>query len=224
MKVTIHQPDYLPWIGFFYKWLYSDLFIIYDDAQYIKGGWQSRDKIRIAEKEQWITVPVITKGRLGQLISETEINYATDWVRVHLNTMKTYYGKSPYFAEIFPKLEDIYLKKHRKLVDFNVELLNLAAQSLGISVPVKYSSEFKITSFRTQKVIDLLKAVKCTEYIAGQGAKEYMDEHPFEKENIKIYYPEISDIRSKFSTIKTEDIGLSVIHYLFNYSSKSENI
>ena len=61
MKITIHQPDYLPWIGFFHRWFSSDLLIIYDDAQFIKGGWQNRDKILLGRNEYWLTVPVLTK-------------------------------------------------------------------------------------------------------------------------------------------------------------------
>ena len=140
MRVTIHQPDFIPWIGFFHKWKNSDLLILYDDAQFIKGGWQNRDKIKAHDKEQWITVPVITKGKLGQLIKDVDINCKVDWKRNHLNTFKTYYGKTSGFNKVYPAIELIYNKNYKYLIDLNVDMLKMAAKFLNISVPFVFSS------------------------------------------------------------------------------------
>ena len=123
MNITIHQPDFMPWMGYFHKWMQSDLLVIYDDAQFIKGGWQNRDKIRINGEAKWLTVPVESSGKLGQNINEVQISYKRDWIKDHLNTFNAVFRKSKNFDQIFTLLREIYVKRHSRLFELNISIL-----------------------------------------------------------------------------------------------------
>ena len=94
MIVTIHQPDFLPWLGFFDRWEKSDLYIVLDDVQFIRRGWQHRDKIKTSQGIKWLTVPVIKKNKYFQKINEVKINNSIDWRKNHLNIIEESYRKA----------------------------------------------------------------------------------------------------------------------------------
>ncbi|MGB2630330.1 MAG: WbqC family protein, partial [Candidatus Omnitrophota bacterium] len=86
MKVAIHQPQYLPWLGFFDKMDRADVFVLLDDVQYKKNEWQNRNKIRNVEGWQWLTVPVLHE--FGQKISEVKIDNEKNWKDKHLKSLE----------------------------------------------------------------------------------------------------------------------------------------
>ena len=108
MIVTIHQPDFMPWLGFFDRWARSDLYIALDDVQFLRRGWHHRDKIKTLQGVQWLTVPVEKKGKYTQKINEVKIAYETDWRKDHLKTIELNYKKAPNFSNIYKKIRDIY--------------------------------------------------------------------------------------------------------------------
>ncbi len=217
MKVTIHQPDFLPWIGFFHRWAQSDLYIILDDVQFIDDGWQHRDKINTPNGVIWLTVPVIKKGMGPQLIKDVKINHTQNWQRKHLATIKQSYGKSLNFDHYFDKLKEIYDKNHKYLIDLNIDLLELAAKELGITVPKVFSSEYKTQTKGTQRLVDLVIAVGGTTYITGTGSKDYLQTELFEQENISVVFQRIEDIKSMYNV---KNIDLSVLDYFFTKDEK----
>ena len=104
--VTIHQPQYLPWIGYFDKINQVDAFCFLDNVQFKKNEWQNRNRIKTAQGWQWLTVPV--KHRFPQTIEEVEINDTVNWRRKHLQALATNYKKTPYFDEYIEFFEDVY--------------------------------------------------------------------------------------------------------------------
>jgi hypothetical protein len=214
MNITIHQPDFMPWMGYFHKWMQSDLLVIYDDAQFIKGGWQNRDKIRINGEAKWLTVPVESSGKLGQNINEVQISYKRDWIKDHLNTFNAVFRKSKNFDQIFTLLREIYVKRHSRLFELNMDILNFIAGQLEIEVPILMSSSLNIQSSGTQKLIEILKTVDATSYLTGMGSKEYMDESIMTDNNISVSYQSNDSIMQHYS-IKEENLFLSAIEYLF---------
>ena len=214
MKTAIHQPDFLPWIGFFHKWAISDLFIIYDDAQYIKHGWQNRDKIKINDSDQWITIPVLTKGKSEQSISEVEIDNRNRWNHKILNTFKTFFRRTKNFHSYFPEIEKILLKDHNLLIDLNMELIYWVGEKLKIDVPIKFSSEYKIELNKTEKLLGLMKKINADEYYTGIASKDYLDENLLKENRIKIVYQNFDEIVNYYN-ISRENVGYSIIQYLF---------
>ncbi len=217
MKITIHQPDFIPWTGFFHKWFTCDLFIIYDDAQFIKGGWQNRDKIMLDNNEYWLSVPVLTKKKLGQAIKDVEINYNVKWQSKHLKTLKNYYGKSKNFSEVIFMIEEAYSKEYKYLMDLNLHLIKRIGDYLGINTPIKFSSEYNLESKKNDRIIDIIEAEHATTYITGTGSKDYLDVALIKKNNIKLVFQNHDEVKKY---IKNSNVYLSIIHYLFRNEIK----
>ncbi|TLY18156.1 MAG: WbqC family protein [Nitrospirae bacterium] len=94
MRVTIHQPQFMPWLGYLDKIDRADLFVVLDSVQFKKNEWQNRNRIRTAQGWQWITVPVLHK--FGQRLDEVRINQQRDWQSRHLRALEIHYGRAPY--------------------------------------------------------------------------------------------------------------------------------
>jgi hypothetical protein len=213
VKVVIHQPDFLPWIGFFHKWAVSDLLIIHDDIQYVKQEWQNRDKIKINNSDKWITVPVITKGRGEQNINEVEIVNDHKWGKIILGTLRTFFPKSKNIKEYLPELEEIILKEHKLLINLNMELIYWVGRILKIEVPIKFASECELNTDKTEKLIELLKVFKADEYYTGLPSKDYLNEELLLQNGIKISYQTVDEITNYYQN-SGEIFNYSVIQYL----------
>ena len=149
MIVTIHQPDFLPWLGFFDRWQKSDLYIVLDDVQFLRRGWQHRDKIKTKEGAAWLTVPVIKKGKHDQLIRDVKIDNGTNWRYKHLKTIESNYSKAPNFEDCFKRIKEIYDKKHLFLIDLNMDILQWVDIELRITTPYVFASAYDVKSIST---------------------------------------------------------------------------
>ncbi len=192
MIVTIHQPDFLPWLGFFDRWQKSDLYIVFDDVQFIRRGWHHRDKIKTPGGVKWLTVPVLKKGNYLQQIREVKIDNQEDWRRKHLNIIQSAYGKAPNFDAVYNSIKEILFREHRLLIDLNTDLLKYCAGVLQINTPFCFSSEFQEPSKGTENLIRLVKAVKGDTYLTGLGSKDYLDEKEFNKQGIKVIWQDFN--------------------------------
>ena len=190
MIVTIHQPDFLPWLGFFDRWNKSDLYIILDDVQFLRRGWHHRDKIKTRNGSRWLTVPVLKKGNYNQLIRDVKIDNGTNWRYKHLKTLEMNYKKAPNFEYCFKKIKKIYNEKNIFLIDLNMYLLRFVAAELRITTPTVFASDFNVKSSSTQRLIDLVKTSGGTDYLTGLRSKDYLNESYFKKENINVIWQE----------------------------------
>jgi len=192
MVVTIHQPDFLPWLGFFDRWRRSDLFIVLDDVQFIRRGWHHRDRIKTHNGVQWLTVSIVKKGRYFQQIREVALNNTTHWKSKHLGMIESAYKKAPSFERCFNSIQEIYQKEHYLLIDLNLDLLNYFAGELGITTPILFSSDLHVKSDSTQRLVDLVKSINGSTYLTGLGAVDYLDESLFQKEKIMVSWQEFT--------------------------------
>ncbi len=192
MIVTIHQPDFLPWLGFFDRWQKSDLFIVLDDVQFLRRGWHHRDKIKAPNGVQWLTVPIIKKGRYHQLINEVEIDNKDNWRQKHLKTLKFSYSKAPNVERIFNCIGKIYGLKHKLLIDFNMDLLKFCADILEIKTSVVLASTFNVKSKSSQRLVELVKTVGGDTYLTGSASKAYLDENEFKEAGIEVNWQEFN--------------------------------
>lgn len=190
MIVTVHQPDFLPWLGFFDRWKNSDIYIALDDVQFLRRGWHHRDRIKTAKGAGWLTVPVCKKGKYNQLIRDVRIDNSTTWYSDHLKTIEHNYRKAPNFERCFSKIKAIYDKRHSFLIDLNMDLLHFAKSELGIDTPAVMASDYCLKSVSTQRLVDLVKAVGGSVYLTGSGSEGYLEEVLFIKENIQVKWQE----------------------------------
>lgn len=186
--VVIHQPDFLPYLGFFDRLLDSDLYIVLDHVQYIKGGWQNRDKIKSPEGERWLTVPLQLKRKTFLPYNEVKITENDDWKNVHLNTLTRSYKDSPYFSEFFEIIEEIYLSRFSLMIDLNVKLLKKLMEVFDIEIETVLSSTLYPQGNSNQMLVDLLKKTNSTHYLSGVGARNYFIEKPFQDAGIKVVW------------------------------------
>lgn len=221
--LSAHQVNFLPYLGFFEKLVHSDIFVLLDDVQFVHTGnlaWMNRNKIKTKEGWQYITVPVYTKGRFGQLLLDVEINNEHNWIRKVLGAIKQNYSRAPFFKDIYHWIENVINKKHIKLIDLNKELLERVLKYLGISVKTVFSSSLGLKSGSSQKLVDLCHIFKANKYIAGIHGKDYLDIELFKKEGIEIIFQDFKpkEYRQQFDGFVPY---LSIIDALFNIGKET---
>lgn len=221
MIISIHQPHYLPWVGYFNKIVNSDAFVFLDNAQFEKGGFQNRNKIRTKHGWIWLTVPVITKGKLEQRIKDVKINNVVKWQKSHLQSIEMNYSKTKYFSSVYEVLKGFYEKDWDRLVDINVHLTKCLLEYLEIKVPVYFESELDIEGEKTQRIINICKKLNADQYLSGIGAKDYLIEGEFSKHSIKLVYQEFKHpvYNQVYPNFKP---NMSIIDLLFNCGKDSK--
>ena len=211
------QPFYLPWKGMFDMIHKSDVFVFYDDVQYVTKNWESRNQIPTANGLTWLSVPVITKGLRDQNICDVAINPNEDWQRKHYKTLSLTYQKAPYFRQYAYLLEEFYVDhKWEKLSELNEYTTKRLCDALGIQVEFVRSSDYGFTGSKAgEKIIQLCQALQCNHLINGPKAEAYMDPSLFDAAGITVEYmtynyPEYRQLFRPFNHF------VSVLDMLFN--------
>lgn len=224
MIAAIHQPNFIPWIGYFYKMLKCQRFVFLDDVQYNRRSVTSRVKIKIQQGEKWLPVPVKKKGRYHQLVSEVELETGDIWKKKILGTLQSSYGKAPYYKTYFPEFETILQEEHHSLAELNIELIQWLANAFDIKTPMVKSSELAgITGQSTERLVSICKAVGARQYLSGFGGQNYQEEEIFKENSIELVvydfkHPEYPQLWGAFIP------GLSAIDLLFNCGPQSVEI
>jgi len=188
MLITMHQPDFLPWLGFFQRWAQSDLLLVLDDVQFIRRAWQNRDRIKTPGGPAWLTVPVRSKGRYHQRIAEVQIDNDANWRQKHLATIEAAYRNCPGFATVFEHLERVYGQGHELLLELNMDLLRLFAGFMDINTPTAFASEYAVQQTSTARLVALARHCGATRYLTGAGARDYLDEALFHAAGIEVVW------------------------------------
>ena len=192
MKAAIHQLQYWPGLRFFAKMRQADIFIYLDDVQFEKREFQNRNRIRNARGWQYLTAPVISKGRFSQKINEVELDNSDAWREYHLRAIKLNYARAPFFKEHLPGLEELYSRDYRLLADLAIATMDFLKDALAIKTPVKFSSEFGVDETSSARLARLCAAAGADEYLSGAGAKAYLDPAVFSFAGIKLSWQEFS--------------------------------
>lgn len=224
MIVAIHQPNFLPWLGYFYKIAKCDTFVLLDNVQYTKNSFINRNKIKTPEGELWLTVPVKVKGRFGQLIKDVEIDNIVDWRKKHLRTLEMNYKRAKFFEQVFSRLKAVYyVNDWDNLCELNIRLLEEVLSILKLEKKLVRASELNVEGESTRLLINIVKAVGGNVYLSGFGGAKYQEEELFKQAGIALEYydfkhPVYPQLWSDFVP------NLSVIDLLFNCGSESLNI
>jgi hypothetical protein len=221
--IGVLQPGYLPWLGFFEQLWRCDVFVIYDDVQFEKGSWRNRNRIKTPQGSQWLTVPVLLKGKGFPLIHEVEINPSVAWQKKHIKTLQQCYAKAPFYENYSKKLFDIVDRPWRTLIDLDVALIRWIAEVLGIDTRTVLSSSLGIEGKNVERLIAVIRELKGKVFYEGASGKNYIDAEQFEKEGITVVFqdyrhPVYPQLYGNFAS------HLSVIDLLFNCGPESLNI
>jgi hypothetical protein len=215
MIVAGHQPNYLPWLGFFDKIRRADLFIIEDDVQFEQQGFTNRNRILTADGVRWLSVPIEhTKSSL--LINEVKIaNKAEpDWANRHWLTIKLNYCKAPHWSTYCAFFEDTYKREWELLIDLNLHLIRGIMGFLKIETPLVMSSSLGAKGKKSELIVSQCQAVGADVQLAGEGCKQYIDRALFEKEGIELVFQEFQHPVYR-QTHEEFTPNLSVVDFLF---------
>jgi hypothetical protein len=196
MIVAAHQPSYLPWLGYLDKLAKSDVFVVMDDLQYEAQNFQNRQRVKLNSGAAWLTVP-LERGAQTDLIADKRIansgNPKQHWQRCHWTTLRTHYGKAPYWAPYAAELEDVFTRPWQRLVELDLHVLELARRWFGITGPVLQSSSLGLTGQKTDRIIDLCRKVGARVYLSGRGGStDYLDVEALRKAGIAVMWQQFS--------------------------------
>lgn len=226
MIVAAHQPNFMPWFGYFDKMQKADLFVSVDHVQMERQGYQNRTRIKTGSDSCWITVPVIQDSR-DELIKDKRIDNSREgrfrWSRKMLLTLKYSYQSSPYFQAWEPSVSNILETRWEFLSDLNEKLIELYRRALEIRTPMIKSSELDIRGAKSEMVLNLCREVGADAYLAGSGAsKGYLDVAAFERAGIRVIWQEFEHPRYRQYPASDVFIGkLSILDMIFNCGPQS---
>ncbi len=187
--VAVMQPTYLPWMGYFDLIDQADIFVLYDDVDFSKQSWQQRNRIKTSSGVQWLTVPVLSKGKSGQRICDVEINPRSNDLVKHVKTIQQAYSKAAFQKTYMDELSALLSGTYVFLAELNIVLIQWFCDKLGIKTPLMRSSELNLEGARVERLIHLCRAVHGTRYLSTPGSKVYIDENNlFEPNRIDLVY------------------------------------
>jgi hypothetical protein len=223
---TIHQVNYLPWIGFFSKIQASDVFILLDTVDYVKNNWQNRNKIKTPQGWCYMTIP-IPREHYRTKFNNVRLPRDSKWAVNHMKTLITSYSRAPYYKHYAPLLKSIYddVPNIEYLDDLNSRFIFLFMKELGINTKIVRASELKIEDDlnATSLLVALLNTIDADKYISGVGGKNYLDETAFKEAGIKLVYHEY--MTPEYSQLWGEFIpNLSIVDLAFNMGEESYEI
>jgi hypothetical protein len=222
MIVAIHQPNYIPWIGYFYKIAHSDTFVFLDNVQLSTGrGFGSRNKIKTSNGALWLTVPCKKKGRNLQFNCDVEIDNSTNWRKKHQETLYHNYSKASSY-QVFKDLLDIYDKEWLKLIDLNAHFISQIMLKCRIDTAIVRSSLLNPEGSNEDLIIDICKKLNADMYLSGFGASEYQNEQKFNAVGLTLRY---SNFTSPIypQLFGDFEFNLSILDFLFNCGMKGVN-
>jgi hypothetical protein len=197
MKISAHQPAYLPWGGYIERISLSDVFIILDDVQFEKNSFTNRNQIKTSNGPAWLTVPVNLKGHISSSIKDIEIVNNQPWHKKHWKTIQQNYQKSPFFRDHEDFLEDTYSKNWTLLNELNSHLLSYFLHFLDIDTKIVYLSSLNVIGKKQDLIVNLCEHFSASDFIFGALGKDYVQEEKFLNSNIKIHFHEYQDLLYK---------------------------
>ena len=185
-KFCAIQSSFMPWIGYFSMIRASNVFVFLDDVQYDKNGWRNRNRIKGSNGPIWLTVPVLTRKRSGQKISDVEIDYSTKWAETVLGKMRESYRSAEFFPDIYPTIVETLKPEHKHLNELNLSLLNTFMKIMQMNSKVVVSSTLEVSEDKIGRLIDFAEVTQSTQYISGPTARDYIEENIFRDHGLSL--------------------------------------
>jgi hypothetical protein len=175
VRVAISQPTYLPWLGYFDLIDQVDKFVVLDSVQFEKQSWQQRNRIKAPNGLQWLTVPVMFRGRLGQQVKDVEIREA-EFCRKHLRAIELNYRRAPFFDQYYPEISLVMrtFSTGSLLSDLNLKLIEWFMRVLGVQTTVVLSSTLPTEGKRTELLGNICTLLGAKSYLSPIGSAVYL--------------------------------------------------
>jgi hypothetical protein len=225
LRICVIQSCYIPWKGFFDLIGRCDEYVIYDSAQYVKRHWHNRNRIKTANGVEWLTIPVVTKGRFEQSIDQVEIE--KPWADKHWRSIELAYSRAACFEQIAPLVKAWYERagKEHRLTDVNAIFLHGIAGLLGLKTRIVRDAVYPAQGVRTERLLAIARKAGADRYLSGPSARAYFDETLLASSGIATEwmsyegYPEYRQLHGGFEHTVTAldllfNIGAEARHYL----------
>lgn len=221
MILAADKPDYIPTIDYFYKMARADVFVLADDILYTSGSAISRTPIKSPQGRRWLSVPVLTGGRGAQQIREVNIDPAKNWRQKHRKAIRLNYKYAPYFEYYADFYEELYQEEWQDLLELNGAILQYIRKALGLASRLIFSSTLQTRSGATEKIVDIVRAAGCRQYLAWESDRSFLNAEQFEQAGIEVVYldfrpPQYHQQHGAFIP------NLSIIDLLFNYGPEAK--
>jgi hypothetical protein len=222
MICSVHQPQYLPWLGYFDKIDQADVFVLLDTVQFKKNEWQNRNRIKTAQGMQWITVPVLY--HFPQLIQDVEINNNEKWQHKQRQTILSNYRKAPFWSLLEPFFDEMFSAQWDTIAKLNIHVVKRLAAILGIETPLFVASGMGVFPENPdERLIAIARHFGADAYLAGSGGHDYMDLEKYREASVDVIFqeyqhPVYNQLYGDFEPF------LSVIDLIFNHGKESLNI
>ncbi|MCI0650850.1 MAG: WbqC family protein [Planctomycetes bacterium] len=191
MRLTAHQPNYLPYPGFFQKIARADEFLIVDTTQFVKRGtfgWIHRNRIRTPNGPIWLSLPVLHKGKYHQSILDAALNPRVDWRGKHWRSIEWNYRSARYWERYAPSLREIYRESWTHLAPLCTKLIRWFLAQLDLAPPVHVASALAARGESTEYIIAFCKELGASGFLSGVHGRDYLDRSRFEKEGIVLEF------------------------------------
>lgn len=215
--LSLMQPTYIPWLGYFNLIKNSDEFVIYTTTQLNKRSWQTRNRIKSSNGILMLSIPIKkTLKRDDIIIKDAEVENEFNWQEKHLKSIKQSYSKAPFFDEVYPLIQDVLMKKSNYLIDYSIPILLCFLEKLNISTKVLFSDQIQYEGKKDKALVSICKERKAATYLSVTGAKDYIlaGENIFANNKIQLKWNEFIHPKYKqpFGTFESH---LSIIDALF---------
>ncbi|MFB5630895.1 MAG: WbqC family protein [Nitrosopumilaceae archaeon] len=222
VTLGIHQPTYLPWLGFFKKMMQCDKFVFFDDVQINKKSFHNRNKIRTNTNWIYLTIPIIA-GK-NTKINEVKIDNTKNWAKKHEKSIIFNYAKAKYFEDYKKNIELIYGKKYDLLIDLDIEIIEFIMKQLQIKTKIFRSSELDIQGQGSERILNICKELNTDVYISGTvWAKEHLRLNDFSSNKINVKFQNF--IHPKYKQCFEPFLpNMAAIDLLFNEGENAVNI
>lgn len=224
MRISVLQPGYLPWLGFFEQMYRSDVFVVYEDVQYDKNGWRNRNRIKTANGVQWLTVPVLVDFKGRPLINEVEIDNKSNWRRKHLLSISQNYSKARFYRQYIGMFEEAYSRDWKILIDIDMYFITKLVECLGMDgKKIIRSSTLGIKGDRIERLIGICKTFEADTFYEGASGRNYISGDRFAEHGIKVEYQDYK--HPIYNQLYGDFVPyLSVIDLLFNHGEESLSV
>jgi len=215
-KCAILQSNYIPWKGVFDMINQVDTFVFFEDVDYTKRDWRSRNQIKTANGLLWLTIPV-KKAPRGAKIFEIEIAQTENWQKKHYQNIVNAYKKAPFFHEYKFILDMIYLeRKWMRLSEFNIYVTTCICEILALKTKFINAIDLKTSEQKDDKLIEICQKIGADFYLSGPAAKNYIIPNKFTEKNIQLAYISYENYPKYIQLHGEFDHYVSVLDVIFN--------
>ena len=215
MVVAIHQPDYISWLGYFYKMSKSDVFVFLDDCQFSNDNMHHWNRLKTPQGSCRVKVPV--EQHLGDPINRVRTRDELGWKEKHLRTVEMNYSRARHFEDFYPCFREMLLSDYPDLAEMNITINTEIARRFGFTMPLYRSSEMALDTVREERVLDIVEKMGGDTYLSGHGAKAYQVDGHFSDRGIRLVYTDYAPITYRQLWPKVGFVPyMSVLDYIFN--------